>query len=172
MFDDNRLDILVNAAGIVAKAQFLDMTEEEYDNVMDINAKGTFFMCQTVIKYMTQNNIKGHILNFSSSSALRPAWTPYHMSKWAVRGLTVGLADMFVSKGIIINAIGPGPTATEMLGKKNSDEITHPTNPSGRYAMPEEVANVALLLVSGAGDYIVGDTVYITGGSGITSYHD
>lgn len=172
MFDSNQIDILVNSAGVVAKDGFLEMTEEEYDNVMDINAKGTFFMCQAIIRHMIDHHVKGHILNLSSSSALRPANSPYHMSKWAVRGLTVGLADMFLPYGIVINAIGPGPTATAMLNKNKNDSIQHPTNPSGRYVMPEEIANLALFMVSGMGDMIVGDTFYMTGGSGLTTLHD
>lgn len=172
MFAGGHIDILVNSAGVVAKDDFLEVTEEEYDNVMDINAKGTFFMCQAVIRHMIDHHVQGHILNLSSSSALRPAFSPYHISKWAVRGLTVGLADMFLSYGIVINAIGPGPTATAMLNKNKNDSIQHPTNPSGRYVMPEEVANLALVMVSGMGDMVVGDTFYITGGSGLTTLHD
>lgn len=64
------------------------------------------------------NKIKGHILNVSSSSALRPAWTPYQMSKWSIRGFTMGLADLLMPYGIVVNAIAPGQTATPMLGKK------------------------------------------------------
>jgi len=170
MYND-RIDILVNCAGVIAKSGFFDMSEEEYDNVMNINAKGTFFMCQAVGNLMIEKGIRGHILNISSSSALRPATTPYHMSKWAVRGLTVGLADILMPYGIVVNAIGPGPTATAMLGKSEGDSITHSTNPSGRYAVPEEIASLALFLVSQTGDMIVGDTVYITGGAGLTTLH-
>jgi len=168
---DGKIDILVNSAGVIAKKNFLQMDEEEYDKVMDINAKGTFFMCQAVSKLMISKKIKGHILNLSSASALRPASTPYHMSKWAIRGLTVGLADVLLPEGIIVNAIGPGPTATPMLGKEENDIIYHGTNPSKRYALPEEIASLALFMVSNKGNMIVGDTVYITGGAGITSLH-
>ena len=118
-----------------------------------------------------KNKIKGHILNLSSSSALRPASTPYNISKWGIRGFTKGLADVMAPYGITVNAIGPGPTATEMLGVSETDTIYHPTNPSGRYATPEEIANLALFMISGAGDMIVGDTFYITGGSGTTTMH-
>lgn len=73
-------DILVNSAGLLAHSDFLHMTEKEYDSIMDVNAKGTYFMSQAVGKFMIENKIKGHILNVTSSSALRPAWTPYQMS--------------------------------------------------------------------------------------------
>lgn len=171
LFPENRIDILVNSAGIVSKHDFWNMDEEEYDAIMDTNAKGTFFMSQAVGKWMIEKSIKGHILNVTSSSALRPAWTPYQMSKWAVKGLTKGLADLMIPHGIVVNAIAPGPTATPMLGKNEGDSIYEPYTPAGRYSMPEEIASLALFLVSGAGNMIIGDTVYMTGGSGTITLH-
>ncbi len=172
MFEEKRIDILVNSAGLVSKSSFFDMTEEEYDKIMDTNAKGTFFMSKYVGQYMIDNKIKGHILNLSSSSSLRPAWTPYQISKWAVKGLTLGLADIFIKHGIVVNAIAPGPTATPMLNMKDGDSIEIPDNPSGRYATPIEIANLAVFMASSMGDLIVGDTFYITGGSGTITYHN
>ena len=171
MFPENRIDILVNSAGVVSHSDFLNMSEQEYDSIMDINAKGTFFMSQVTAKYMIENRIKGHILNVTSSSALRPAWTPYQMSKWAVRGLTLGTADKLLPYGIVVNAIAPGPTATPMLGKNEGDNIYHPSTPAKRYAMPSEIAALATFMVSDMGDMIVGDTFYMTGGSGTITLH-
>ncbi len=171
LFDENKIDILVNSAGIVVKHDFWGIDEEEYDRIMDTNAKGTFFMSQAVGKAMIEKQVKGHILNVTSSSALRPAWTPYQMSKWAVRGLTLGLADTLLPYGIVVNAIAPGPTATPMLGKTEGSSISEPNNPSKRYAMPEEIASMAVYMVSDAGRMIVGDTVYMTGGSGTITLH-
>lgn len=171
LFEENRIDILVNSAGVVTKHNFWDTDEAEYDSIMETNAKGTFFMSQAVGKLMVEKGIKGHILNVTSSSALRPAWTPYQMSKWAVKGLTLGLADMMILHGIVVNAIAPGPTATPMLGKEAGDNIYEPYTPSRRYAMPEELASLAVFMVSGAGDMIVGDTFYMTGGSGTITLH-
>ena len=96
LFDENRIDILVNAAGMIGKSDFLHTDEAEYDSIMDVNAKGTFFLTQVAAKVMINKKINGHILNISSSSALRPAWGPYHMSKWAVRGFTIGAADVLL----------------------------------------------------------------------------
>lgn len=171
-FEEKRIDILVNSAGIVAKHSFREITEKEYDTIMDTNAKGTFFMSQAVGEYMIKNKIKGHILNVTSSSALRPAWTPYQMSKWAVRGFTLGLADVLLPYGIIVNAIAPGPVATPMLDKKEGESIYNESSPSGRYAIPSEIAELAVFMVSDLGNLIVGDTFYITGGSGTISYHN
>ena len=171
LFPEERIDILVNCAGIINHTSFLEVSEEDFDKVLDTNLKGTFFMCQAVAKHMIKGGIKGHILNISSSSAMRPASTPYSLSKWSIRGFTMGLADVLLPYGIVVNAIGPGPTSTEMLGKKTGDYIYHPTNPSARFVTPEEIANLAVLMISGAGDMIVGDTFYITGGSGTISLH-
>lgn len=168
---EGKLDILVNSAGLVAKSKFIDMFEAEYDAIMDTNVKGTFFMSQAVGKYMIENNIKGHILNISSSSALRPAWTAYEMSKWAVRGFTEGLADTLLPYGIIVNAIGPGPTATPMLGKKTEENLYNEKSIAKRFILPSEIANLAVFMVSDMANMVVGDTFYITGGSGIISMH-
>ena len=171
LFEGGTISILVNSAGVISKHDFWNTNEDDYDSLMDINAKGTFFMCQTVAKYMVDNNIKGHILNISSSSAIRPAWTPYQMSKWAVRGFTVGLADTLLPYGIIVNAIAPGQTATPMFDVDIEKNIFNANTLVKRYILPEEIASFAVYLVSGAGDMIVGDTLYITGGSGVISLH-
>ena len=171
LFGEDRLDILVNSAGAVSHSGFMDITGEEYDRIMNVNAKGTYFMSQAVSKFMIERKIRGHILNISSASALRPAWTPYEISKWAVRGMTLGLADSLLSYGITVNAIAPGPVATPMLGKHEGDSIYNPSNPSGRYAVPEEIAELAVFMVGRTGDLVVGDTFYITGGAGTISLH-
>lgn len=170
VFEEKRIDILVNSAGILNRSDFWHMSEMEYDSIMDINVKGTFFMCQAMGTYMIEHRIKGHILNVSSSSALRPAWTPYQMSKWAIRGFTLGLADTLLPYNIIVNAIAPGPVATAMLDKGENSPIDNPSCPIKRYAEPQEIANLAVFMVSDMGEMIVGDTFYITGGSGTISY--
>lgn len=170
LFEDNQIDILVNSAGAHHTLSFESMTEEEYDKIMDTNVKGTFFICQAMSEYMIKNSIKGHILNLSSSSALRPAWGPYQISKWAIRGFTLGLAEKLQPYGIVVNAIAPGQTATPMLGKNNTNDIYNGYALAGRYITPEEIANLALFMVSDMGNMIVGDTFYITGGSGVITF--
>lgn len=165
-----KIDILVNSAGAHHTHEFEDMTEDEYDKIMDTNVKGTFFMCQAMIDYMKKNKIHGHILNVSSSSALRPAEGPYHMSKWAITGLTKGLARRFYKNGIIVNAIAPGQTATPMMDVDKNEDISNTYAFAGRYALPEEIATLATLMVSSMGDLIVGDTYYMTGGSGVVTF--
>lgn len=171
MFQENRIDILVNSAGIVAKSNFEEIDEDEYDLIMNTNLKGTYFMSKFVSRFMIDRKIKGHILNISSSSSLRPAWTPYQLSKWGIRGLTLGLADNLIKSGIVVNAIAPGPTATPMLNKLDVKEIYYQNTPVKRFSMPVEIANTALFLVSDAGNMIIGDTIYVTGGSGVITLH-
>lgn len=171
LFPEHRIDILVNSAGLVNHHTFFDMTEEEYDAIMETNTKGTYFMCQTIANYMIKHKIKGHILNVASSSARRPAWTPYQLSKWSVRGMTMGLADILLPYGIIVNAITPGPVATPMLNRKEGDTLYNPSSPSGRYGLPSEIAELAAFMVSDNGNLIVGDTFFITGGSGVITLH-
>ena len=168
LFPENRIDILVNSAGIHGELNFLKESVEEFDKVMNINVKATYFISQAVAKQMIEKGIKGHILNVSSSSALRPASTPYQISKWAVNGITKGLADVLLPYGIIVNAIAPGPTATSMVKDVNNKNLYFESH---RYATPEEIANLAIFMLSDMGNMIVGDTYYITGGSGTISYH-
>lgn len=171
LYEENRIDILVNSAGVGQQSPFGTITEEEWDLVMDINAKGTFFMCQEMGNYMKERGIKGHILNIASSSSLRPACAPYLISKWGVRGMTMGIADELIKYGIVVNAVAPGPVATPMLGKQEEDNIYSATNPSGRIALPTEIAALATFMVSDYGNLIVGDTYFMTGGSGVISLH-
>lgn len=158
------IDILVNNAGRLGGAM-PDATVEVWDSVIDTNLRSVFFLTQFFLNYFKAKRIKGNILNIASSSSLRPAHSAYNVSKWGVRGITVGAARMGAPYGITVNGIAPGPTATPMLGKDVHDSgLTHPLNPIGRYAHPEEIANMAVMLVSDAGRTIVGDIIYMSGG--------
>lgn len=163
------IDILVNSAGIHSNKvfdSFMDVQESDYDSIMDINLKGTYFVTQKVAKYMVANNVHGHILNISSSTALEPAWSPYRLSKWGIKGMTLGFAQQLQPYGIIVNAIAPGSTATKLLGFKEGDSIYSADNGNHRLTFPSEIAEYAKLMVSSLGDMIVGDTLYISGGRG------
>ena len=164
------IDIFVSATGIHVDRDGLDyinVTEEEYDAIMDVNLKGTYFMCQAVAKTMIKKHVKGHILIISSQSALEPSWSPYRLSKLGISGITKGLAQKLLPYGIVVNGIGPGPTATTMQKTYDGKNIYTPLNPIERYTMPEEVAEFAKMLVSPLGDTIIGDTIYMSGGRGI-----
>lgn len=171
-FDNGSIDILVNAAGIICTKKFLDISEKDWDSVMDANIKGIYFTSQAVAKHMISKQIKGHILNISSASSLRHASGPYQISKWALNGFTKGLADELLPYGIVCNGIAPGPVATPMMGKKEGDTLFNVTNPAGRCASAEEIANLALFLVSSMGELMIGETYLISGGGGNLSYHN
>ena len=160
---NKKIDVLVNNAGILKGDNIGKTDEKSFDDVIGTNLKGTYFMSQEFANYMIENEIKGNILNISSSSGIRPAVSPYMVSKWGENGITLGLAKKLIVHGIVVNAIAPGPTATDMLlkGEKN---IKHGSSPSGRYVTPEEIANLAVFLISDMGRMIVGDTIYMTGG--------
>ena len=165
-----KIDILVNSAGMhIAKSNlnFLNVFNEEYDKVMDLNLKSTYFVTQEVVKHMINKKINGHILMISSQSALEPSWSPYRLSKLGLNGLTKGLAQELLKYNIIVNGIAPGPTATNMQLYKNGDSIWTDQTNYKRYTMPEEIAEYAILLVSELGNTIIGDTVYMSGGRGI-----
>ncbi len=163
-------DILVNNAG-TGGGVWGHCSEADYDKVMNTNLKGSFFLSQSVATRMRTAGIKGNILNIASSSSLRPANSAYTLSKWGIRGLTVGLAKTLIKYGIVVNGIAPGPTATPMLSH-DSNDIDLPSNPSGRFALPEEIAGFAVMLCSDAGRMVVGDVLYMTGGSGVTTFDD
>lgn len=163
---EGKFDIFVNAAGLHGPSSLWDISEENWDNVMNVNLKGMYFMCQAAGKYMKEQGIRGHILNISSASALKPGKTPYEISKAGVSSMTLGLADEMIKYGIVVNCLAPGPTATKMLNYQEVGTVSWPANPTGRMATPEEIANWAVLMVSDLGNYIVGDSFYVSGGSG------
>lgn len=160
------IDMMIYAAGIHGGSDFMKITENEYDDIMDINIKAMFFAAQSIGKYMIQQRIKGHILMIGSSSGVKPAWCPYEISKWAVRGFTLGLAKKLIQYGIVVNSIAPGPVKTKMLNKESDDELNWVSNPTGRLCTTEEIGELAVFMLSESGNYIVGDTVFMSGGAG------
>lgn len=170
MIDNRQIDILVNNAGVLSKGHFGSADEKDYDRVMNTDLKGTYFFTEIVARYMKENKIQGNILNISSSSSIRPATTAYHFAKWSMRGFTKGLAKELALSGIVVNALAPGPTATSLISK--DDNINRPASPIGRYATPEEIANLAVVLTSDMSRMVVGDTCFATGGCGLLTYDD
>lgn len=169
---DRKIDIFVNNAGVINKSWFGDMDEKDYDLVLDTDLKGPFFISQIVAEYMQKNKIKGNILNVASAASLRPTTQPYGLAKWGMRGLTLGMAKRLSPDDIVVNGIAPGPTATKMLMQSGEKSISRPKSPSGRYATPEEIANLSVVLVSSLGRMINGDIIYATGGCGLLTLDD
>lgn len=171
LFPETRIDVLINSVGVLKGDSLGKTDEKDFDDVLQTNLKGTYFLSQAFANYLVDKSIKGNILNVSSVSGIRPANSPYMISKWGINGLTKGLAKKYIKNGIVVNGIAPGPTATDML-LDNKDNIKHEYSPSGRYITPEEIANMSVILVSDLGRMIVGDTIYITGGCGNITIDD
>ena len=163
------LDIVVNNAGIFAqrsewgKSELLKTTVVEWENVMKTNASSIFFIMQASVNYMLKNNIKGNILNITSVAGEEPVYGAYGASKIVGTGLTRGWGKMFAKDGITINGIAPGPVATEMNNWHEGDPMEHSRIPYGRFATADEVAKLALYLLSPAAKMICGDTVILDG---------
>lgn len=167
-----RIDILVNNAGVINKTFFGNTEETDFDLVIETDLKGPYFLSELFADYLIRDKIEGNILNISSSSAIRPASNSYGLAKWGLRGMTLGLAKHLSGRGIVVNAIAPGPTATTMLLSGDEKSISRPSSPSERYATPEEIANLSVVLASDLGRMVNGDTLYVTGGCGLLTFDD
>lgn len=166
------VDILVNNAGVMCSELFPNISMDEYDRVMDINLKASFFLSQYFAKRMIKNQTKGNILMIASSSSNRPAINPYMLSKWAIKGLTTGLAKALIPYNIVVNGIAPGPTATPMLSKSENDDLFNSKNPAKRYCTTTEVSNLATYLLSDNGKMMIGEVISISGGAGVITFDD
>ncbi|MCR5290872.1 MAG: SDR family oxidoreductase [Treponema sp.] len=166
------IDIFVNNAGVNFGGTFGSTEIDDFESVIETNLEGTYFASQVFARYMKDNKIEGNILHIASSSSNRPAVSAYTCSKWALKGLTQGMAKSLIPYGIIVNALAPGPTATPMLIKDGYDGIEREESPIGRYAAAEEIANMAVVLTSSLGRMIVGETVMMTGGAGVITFDD
>lgn len=166
------IDILVNNAGLLNFARFGSTTREDFDAVLHSNLRGAYMLSQIVAGDWIEKGVKGNILNVCSSSSVRPANSPYSLSKWALRGMTPGLAKVLAPYGITVNGIAPGPTATVGFVGENNATMARPQMPSGRLIAEEEIANLAVVLVSAMGRMVMGDVLYVTAGCGILTQDD
>jgi NAD(P)-dependent dehydrogenase (short-subunit alcohol dehydrogenase family) len=168
-----RIDILVNNAGLTGRACFLDMTDEDWQRMMDVNLTGPFLCTQAVARQMVRAKQGGKIINIASieSEAACPDQAHYAASKGGVLMLTRALACDLAVHGIRINAIGPG-TVDSGHGAFNDPAIRSRYEsrvPLGRVATPSDVANAAVFLASDEAEYINGIVLYVDGGT-ITKY--
>lgn len=164
------IDYLVNAAGVAPKVRsdLLDMTEESYDYVMDINARGTFFLTQSVAKEMIRTG-GGQIVNISSLSAYTSSVNrgEYCISKAGVSMITRLFADRLAQYGIPVNEILPGIIATDMTSgvqEKYDRLIEGGLLPMARWGQPEDIAEAVWTLCSGSLPYMTGQSINIDGG--------
>jgi len=167
------IDILVNVAGVAPKirADILEMTEESYDFVMNINTKGTLFLTQLVANKMKENegDSKGSIVNISSMSAYTSSTSrgEYCISKAGVTMITTLFADRLAEYGIMVNEIRPGIIATGMTDKvkaKYDALIDGGLLPIKRWGKPEDIASAVWTLCNGSLPYVTGQSVDVDGG--------
>lgn len=165
-----QLDIVVNNAGIERKAPFWEVTESDYDAVMDVNVKGLFFVSQAAAKHWIEAKRPGRIINISSihEEIPFPWFASYCASKGAVRMLTRDLAVELGPFGITVNAIAPGairtPINQELLSNSEQLGALLGQIPLGRLGRTEDVAGIAAFLASADADYVTGSTYFVDGG--------
>ena len=163
------LDILINNAGIIRRADALDFTEADWDAVMDVNLKSAFFLSQACAKVMIERG-GGKIINIASmlsfQGGIRVA--SYTASKSGIAGLTKLLANEWAAKGVNVNAIAPGYFATNNTAALQADETRNrdilARIPAGRWGRPEDLGGAAVFLASAAADYMHGAVVPVDGG--------
>jgi NAD(P)-dependent dehydrogenase (short-subunit alcohol dehydrogenase family) len=172
-----RLDIMLNNAGIARNQPLLEITDQDYDEVMGVNLKGAFFGVQTAAKQFIAQGGGGVILNMSSINAhlANPSIATYAISKGGMNQLTNVAAVALAPHGIRVAGIGPGTILTEMVTESiiSSDEARRTVlsrTPIGRCGEPSEVAAVAAFLASDDASYITGQTIYPDGGRLILNY--
>lgn len=161
--------ILVNAAGILRSTRFLDITEREWDRVINVSLKGTFLMCQALFEDIASAP-NGRIVNFSSTAGKTVSTlggAHYTAAKSGVLGLTRALAKEAAANGVTVNAVCPGLIDTDMV-RSSIDDNTRATFaesfPISRLGHPDEVASLVSFLCSASAGYITGAALDINGG--------
>ncbi len=163
-------DILVNSAGTNSPTPFLEITEEEWDRILDINLRGVRLSCQVFGKYMLESATQGAIINVASLSAIVPLSRvfTYSASKAAVLNLSKNLAREWAPQGIRVNAISPGFFPAEQNQKvltPDRVESIFQHTPMKRFGEPQELAGAILLMASNqAGSFLCGENIVVDGG--------
>ncbi|GJH31819.1 2-dehydro-3-deoxy-D-gluconate 5-dehydrogenase KduD [Paraburkholderia hospita] len=165
-----RIDVLVNNAGIIRRADALTFGEDDWDAVMNVNLKSAFFLAQAVARHFVDQEKRGKIINVASmlsfQGGIRVA--SYTSSKSGMLGLTRLLANEWSARGINVNAIAPGYMATSNTAALRDDEQRNSEIlariPAGRWGTPDDLAGPVVFLASSASDYVHGHTLAVDGG--------
>jgi len=165
--ETGRIDVLVNNAGITKDGLLLRMKEQNWDDVINVNLKGTFLCTRAAARTMIKQR-HGRIINITSIAGVagNPGQANYAASKAGIIGLTKTAARELASRKITVNAIAPGFIKTDMtaeLSKKVESDIISQI-PLGRAGTPEDIAETVLFLASDSADYITGQVIHVNGG--------
>jgi 2-deoxy-D-gluconate 3-dehydrogenase len=165
-----RVDILVNNAGIIRRADLTDFTEQDWDDVMQVNLKALFMLSQAAAKRMIAQKSGGKIINIASLLSFQGGIRvpSYAASKSGVRGLTMELANELARYNIQVNAIAPGYMVTNNTELLRGDPVRSKQIleriPAGRWGTPSDLAGACVFLASAASDYVTGVTLPVDGG--------
>lgn len=166
------LNCLVNNAGIsLHENGFLSVSQEQYDSQFNTNLKGPFFLTQAFVEYCKFHHAEGtkNILFTSSETGMTVDERPYGLSKAALNSLVQGLAYRYIGEGYRINAIAPGVTLSDMVGKTDEDNLALNGAVTGRYYLPDEIAEVASFLLSDASNCLNGQILVCNEGKTINA---
>ncbi|MDF5726184.1 MAG: glucose 1-dehydrogenase [Rhizonema sp. PD37] len=172
-----KLDILVNNAGLEKHADFLDITEEDYDAVLNVNLKGVFFATQAIVKHLRDTQRQGKIINISSvhEELPFPHFTTYCASKGGVKMMMRNLAIELGPLGITINNVAPGaintPINKSLMEDKAKLNAVIQNIPLGRLGETKDISSIVAFLASPDADYITGSTFFVDGGL-LWNYHE
>jgi NAD(P)-dependent dehydrogenase (short-subunit alcohol dehydrogenase family) len=165
------VDVLVNNAGLLRASRLVNMTEEDYDAIMDVNVKGAFFAAQAAARSMIEGRRPGVIVNLSSIGGLQgvPGISAYGAAKGAVRALTYSLAKELGRKQIRVCALHPGVvdtsmTRTDVPAVGDAGDAVDPAIVLGRVGTPQDIAGAAVFLASEDASFITGSSLTIDGG--------
>ena len=162
-----RVDILVNNAGITSKYEFLKITEDEFDNIFNINCRGTYFCAQRISRIMVEQK-RGKIINISSLSvrASTEHFSAYASTKAAINKFTEVIALELAPYNIQVNSISAGwiPVGDELSMSSQKQERALYHIPIGRFGTPEDIGELTAFLASDNSDYITGQTIFADGG--------